>query len=114
VATVPRPATYEKLAANELVNYFEQMTSKKLALIQVADKKVPPGTIAVGTLATEAGLITAEELAPLVRDGYIIRVADGRAAVCGYRDVATAYAVYGWLERLGIRFPASRSTSIYA
>jgi hypothetical protein len=55
-------------------------------------------------LATRAGLIRQEELVPLARDGFVIRVAGGRGAICGYRDVGTVYGVYRFLEHLGLRF----------
>ena len=104
VATAPNPDKYEELAARELVAYLEEMSGKKLKLVEIVDKVVPPGTIAVGSLATEAGLIHIDELAPLARDGYVARIADGRGAICGFRNVGTVYGTYKCLERLGVRF----------
>jgi hypothetical protein len=49
VATVSHPAKYEKQAAGELVSYLEKISGKKLAKVEIADKVVPEGTIAVGS-----------------------------------------------------------------
>ena len=106
VATLPNPGKYEKLAASELVAYLEKISGKRLVQVEIVDNVVPPGTIAVGTLAAKAGLITPDELAPLASDGYVARVAGGRAAICGFREVATVYGTYKCLERLGVRFYA--------
>lgn len=104
VATVPGPQPFERQAANELVNYFEKITGKRLPQKHVAGEEIPTGTMAVGTLARKAGLISGAELAPLASDGFVIRVAGGKGAVCGYRDVGTVYGAYRFLEHLGVRF----------
>jgi hypothetical protein len=101
---VVKPQRYEQLAATELVDYLERITGKRLDQIETDDQRVAEGIIAVGTLATKAGLITTEELKPLARDGYVARVGDGRGAVCGFRDVGTIYGAYAMLEYLGVRF----------
>ena len=104
VATVANPEKYEKLAAGELIAYLERMAGRRLERLELGDGTVPQGVIAVGTLAKKAGLVTADELQPLARDGYVLRVRDGRAAVCGYRDVGTIYGAYAMLEYVGVRF----------
>jgi hypothetical protein len=104
LATVPSPTEFENLAASELAGYFERIGGQKLKRVEITGSEVPPGTIAVGRLATRAGLIRQEELVPLARDGFVIRVAGGRGAICGYRDVGTVYGVYRFLEHLGVRF----------
>ncbi|MEW6360313.1 MAG: DUF4838 domain-containing protein [Planctomycetota bacterium] len=106
VATAPNPTEREKLAADELVAYLTKISGKKLDRIEIADKTAPKGTIAVGRLAVEAGLVSQDELSPLKIDGYIVRVKDGRAAVCGWRDLGTVYAAYALLGRLGCKFYA--------
>jgi Flp pilus assembly protein CpaB len=73
VATVPNPAKYEKLAADELVAYLERISGKRLKQLEIGNDSVPKGFIAVGTLASKAGLIAADELEPLARDGYVVR-----------------------------------------
>jgi len=106
VATATNPTDREKLAAAELVAYLMKISGKKLDRIEVADKTVPKGTIAVGRLAVDAGLVSKDELAPLKIDGYIVRVKGGRAAVCGWRDLGTVYAAYALLKHLGCKFYA--------
>lgn len=105
IATVPEPTAREKLAAGELADYFEQITGRRLARSELAGG-VPAGVIAVGRLAVSGGLVAAAEVSGLQRDGYLVRVRDGRAAVCGWRDLGAVYGAYALLQGLGVRFYA--------
>ena len=106
IATLPDPTPREKLAADELSDYLFRICGKGLATIEIADGHVPPGVIAVGRLAVQAGLIGQQELDQVARDGYIVKVAQGRGAVCGWRDLGTIYGAYALLGKLGVRFYA--------
>ena len=106
LATVTGPTEFENLAASELAGYFEKIAGQRLKRVEIAGSEVPAGTIAVGRLAMKAGLIRGEELAGLARDGFVIRVGNGRGAVCGFRDVGTVYGAYTLLERCCVRFYA--------
>ena len=77
VATVANPEKYEKLAAGELIAYLERMTGRWLEGLELDSNTLPQGVIAVGSLAKKAGLVTADELQPLARDGYDRRVHGG-------------------------------------
>ncbi len=104
VALGPNHTAREKLAADELVAYLERISGKKLKRTEVTGGQVPTGVIAVGGLARQAGLISAEELEAVGRDGYVVRVAGGRAGICGARDLGTAYGAYALLRHLGVKF----------
>jgi len=106
VATVPSPGERERLAADELVAYLARISGKRLDRIEIADAIVPAGVIAVGRLARHAGLIAQQELDALKRDGYVVKVAKGRAAICGWRDLGTIYGAYALVQHLGVRFYA--------
>ena len=106
VALGPNPTAREKLAADELVAYLEQISGKKLKRTEVAAGRVPTGVIAVGSLARQAGLISAEELGAVGRDGYMVRVTGGKAGICGARDLGTVYGAYALLRHLGVKFYA--------
>lgn len=106
VVTGPAPTAREKLAGDELAAYLEQMTGRRLERRELADQAVPAGSIVVGPLARTAGLVSATDLETLRRDGYVVRAADGRVAVCGRRDVGTAIGAYALLQHLGVRFYA--------
>lgn len=106
VATGPSPSKRERLAVQELVEYLARITRKRLNCIEIADGKIPAGVIAVGKLACDGGLISKEELQPLARDGYVVKVANRRGAICGWRDLGTVYGVYALLGRLGVKFYA--------
>ena len=106
VALGPNPTAREKLAADELVAYLERISGKKLKRIEVAGPQVPTGVIAVGNLARQAGLISADELEAVARDGYVVRVTGGKAGICGARDLGTVYGAYAMLRHLGVKFYA--------
>jgi len=106
VATRADASPREKLAADELVAYLAGISGKELQRIEIADGVVAPGVVAVGRLSKDAGLIAQDELDEARRDGYVARVAKGRGAICGWRDVGTVYGVYALARHLGVRFYA--------
>ena len=96
----------ELLAADELISYLERISGKRLERRETATDRAPQGAIVVGRLAVTAGLIGEKELAAVAPDGYVVKVQDGRAAVCGARDVGTIYGAYALLRKVGCRFYA--------
>jgi len=106
VATGPAATAREKLAADELAAYLEKISGKKLPRTEISGQ-VPKGVIAVGKLASKAGLISAAEQDAASLDGYVVRVAGGRVGICGARDVGTVYGAYALLEHLGVKFYAA-------
>jgi len=106
VATAADATSREKLAADELGAYLFQITGRRLERTEIPDGRVPAGVIAVGSLARECGLVSQKELEAVARDGYVVRVAGGRAGICGWRDLGTVYGAYALLGRLGVRFYA--------
>lgn len=106
VALAPDASPREQLAAQELIDYLSRISGKGLARIEISDGKVPPGVIAVGRLAQQAKLVSREDIDAMARDGYVLRVAEGRAAVSGWRDLGTLYGAYALLRRLGVKFYA--------
>lgn len=106
VAVASGATPREQLAAQEIVDYLARISGKRLQRQEIADGHVPPGVIAVGRLAKDAGLVSQEELEAAARDGYVLKVAAGRAAVCGGRDLGTLSGVYGLLRQLGVKFYA--------
>jgi len=107
VALAPKASERERLAAEDIVSYLARISGKKLEIMEVSDKTVPMGVIVVGRLAIETGLINQQELNDVQRDGYVIKVAQGRVAICGWRDLGTVYGAYAFLSQLGVRFYAS-------
>jgi len=106
VATLPKPAAREKLAADELVSYLEQISGKRLKRIEIEDGKIPAGVIVVGTLARRAGIVSQAKLDAVGFDGYVVRVANGKIGICGERDLGAVYGVYALLKHLGVKFYA--------
>lgn len=97
----------ERFAAEELAKYIAAICGRRLPVEEQAtpggDSK---GTIRVGSAAAEAGLVARDELENVKRDGYVVRVREGRGAVCGWRDLGSIYGAYALLRELGVRFYA--------
>ena len=106
VATGLNPTAREKLAADELVAYLEGISGRKLAREETASRRAAKGVILVGEIARQAGLVAQSELDAVARDGYVVRVTDGRAGICGACDIGTVYGAYALLRRLGVKFYA--------
>jgi hypothetical protein len=106
VATAADATARERLAADEIAAYLQRIAGPELERIELAEDGVGEGIIAVGELALRAGIITQDELDAVARDGYVVRVAGGRAGICGWRDVGTVYGAYALLRELGVRFYA--------
>ena len=96
----------ERLAATELASYIEKICGKKLSVTETDAAAGSPGDLVLGELAVSAGLISRQELSPLERDGYIVRVTSDRGAVCGWRDLGTIYGVYALIRQFGVKFYA--------
>jgi hypothetical protein len=106
IVVAPDATKRELLAADELCAYLEAMTGKRLKRAEAAQRAAPAGSIVVGRQALAAGLITQSELDAVAQDGYVVKVRDGRVAVCGWRDVGTVYGAYALLRHLGCKFYA--------
>ena len=106
VATAADATARERLAADEIAAYLQRIAGPEPERIELAEDGVGEGVIAVGELALRAGIIAQEELDAVAGDGYVVRVAEGRAGICGWRDVGTVYGAYALLQELGVRFYA--------
>ncbi len=104
VLTAADPTKREALAADELVNYLARITGKQLERREASANSIPLGAIVVGSLARDAGLVSQDELDAVERDGYVVKVAGGKAAICGWRDLGTVYGAYALLKHVGCRF----------
>ncbi|UCG76229.1 MAG: DUF4838 domain-containing protein, partial [Gemmatimonadota bacterium] len=106
VATAVDATAREKLAADEIAAYLQRIAGPEIERVELTEDGVGEGIIAVGALARRAGIIAQQELDAIARDGYVVRVANGRAGICGWRDVGTVYGAYALLRELGVRFYA--------
>ncbi|MEN6344386.1 MAG: DUF4838 domain-containing protein [Armatimonadia bacterium] len=106
ILLAPGATPRETLAAEELANYLEAMTGKCLERAEAPGATAPLGSLLVGSQAVKAGLIAQSELDAVAPDGYVVKVKQGRVAVCGWRDVGTIYGAYALLRHLGCRFYA--------
>ncbi len=113
-ATEDDAACTESYAAVELRNYLCKLTGRKPddgnAFPIVSGRALPPGdAIVVGRLADELFAAASAGNAPaLGRDGFRIRKIsrDGRnlLLIAGGSRIGTLYGVYGFLQKLGVRW----------
>ncbi len=91
-------------AAEELAAAIEKMSGARLAVRQwPAGRAVPeePVPVLLGELAERAGLTVAGQ--SLSREGFRLRVEDGRVLIAGESPRAVLYGAFALLERLGFR-----------
>jgi len=105
----------EAWAAAELQRYLRRMTGRDVPIVD--DDQIPPGDLLLlGNLESNAAVLafaealdaTPEALAALGPEGFRLKMAtvEGRTMLWlgGGGRVGTLYAVYGLLERLGVRW----------
>jgi len=92
----------ERLAAEELRDYLGKIAGAAPAVTNAAALPPAPAVCIGSELARVAGL--GAELDALEPDGFLVAVKDGRLHLAGRRARGTLYAVYGFLEGLGVRW----------
>lgn len=114
VVVVPDDATGgETHAARELVDHVKQMTGVELT--QMPEREYDPTKtrcIAIGRTDLSRRYAADYELAKLGDDGYRIFTRNGNAFFVGGRKRAAMYAVYQYLESLGMRWYSPEYTVI--
>ena len=92
----------ERLAAEELRDYLGKIAGAAPVVTNAAALPPAPAVCLGSELARAAGL--GAELDALEPDGFLVAVKDGRLYLAGRRARGTLYAVYGFLEGLGVRW----------
>lgn len=102
-----KPTPAEKLAAEELSKYLEQMSGAKIPVVK-RSSKLPKRAIVIGNAES------LREAIPLLRNGdeesdcFGIGIDDERLIIIGIRDRATLNGVYEFLHQLGCRWLAPK------
>ena len=92
----------EKLAAEELSAYLQKIAGVAPVVTNASALPPAPAVCLGAEFARAAGLgATLDALEP---DGFIVAVKDGRLHLAGRRARGTLYAVYDYLEDLGVRW----------
>ncbi len=99
-----RADAHEKKAAAELSAYIKAICGRELPVVSFAGGASEQGSIYIGQAAVEAGLLQTRDLGALAPDGYKLVSLAGVIAVAGFRGAGTLHGVYGFLEKLGVRF----------
>ncbi len=106
VIVVPNAATPgEKHAAGELREHIRQITGVELRLISERNYSPASGPcISIGRTRLSEKYVTNDQLAAFGDDGYKVFTRDGNAFFVGGRRRGSMYAVYEYLESLGVRW----------
>ena len=99
---VGRVGDEEKLAAAELTDYLAKISGAVFAVTNSAALPPAPAIVIGSRFARDAGF--GAELDSLAPDGLLVAVKDGRLHLAGRRARGTLYAVYSYLESLGVRW----------
>lgn len=112
VLVLPDLATpTEQYAAHEFADHIKKITGAELPL--VPEKDLAPSTqpaIYLGRTQASRQLLSDERLASLHDDGYTILPKDNNLFLLGGGNRGTLYAVYDFLESLGVRWLAPDCT----
>lgn len=90
----------EKFAAAELARYVERISGARLAVS--AEAPAGEAVIQVGSAAPHTVWL---ELSQLSEDAFVVRTAGRNLILSGGCPRSTLYAVYAYLEMLGVGFP---------
>ena len=104
VIVLPNDATPgEKYAARELQDHIQQITSVRL--IQIPERLYSSRSyISIGRTSLSEKYVSDEQVEALDDDGYRVFTKDGNAFFVGGRRRGPMYAVYEYLESLGVRW----------
>jgi hypothetical protein len=103
IAIPEQPAELEKLATT-LAGLMKEAYGVDLQVVKTAAPGKEPAILLDRTLAIGSGMISRKELDDVKYDGYVIKAADNRIAVSGFRTRGTRYGVYALLRRIGLAF----------
>ena len=102
----------ERTAASELQKYIRQMTGTTLPIVSSAAARSNRCRVFIGQTAATKAVLPEFRWRSLVRDGVLIRRVGSDLVIAGDRPRGTLYAVYGYLESLGVRFLAPDQTTV--
>lgn len=96
------PEDQVRYAVDDLRNYLGQITGQ-----EIADAGTPPAGrcgICIGDVPANADLKPVIARAQLGRDGFVLDIGPRGVRILGGSKFGTAYGIYAFLERLGVRW----------
>lgn len=104
----------EKTAATELQDFARRMSGAEIPIVAAAGPSNERGRVFIGQTAQTKALLPGFKWETLAHDGILIKRVGADLVLAGDRPRGTLYAVYEYLERLGVRFLAPDETLIPA
>lgn len=101
------PSPAEKLAAEELSKYLEQMSGAKLPISRSL-ARLPERAIIIANHGSFGESEAIVRHAALADDDYLISITGEQLVITGARNRATLYATYDFLAKLGCRWLAPK------
>lgn len=102
----------EKTAATELQNFIKQITKAEIPIAPTATSNPTRCRIFIGQTSITKALIPNFNWDSLKHDGILIKHINNDLILAGDRPRGTLYAVYDYLESLGVKFIAPDETII--
>lgn len=94
----------ERNAAKQLKKYLGDMSGCQLPILQDVDPSPQGPTIVIGDSKRTAELLPGFDVGSLKEEGIAIKTVGDNILLLGSRTRGSLYAVYTFLERLGVRF----------
>jgi len=95
-------AAPEAFAAEELVRYLHRITGAEFEVVEGGDSSAAGAVISLGGVVPQD---VRTSLDGLGEDAFLIKTDGAHLCLAGSTPRATLYAVYTWLETLGVGFP---------
>ncbi len=102
----------EEHAARELQDYLNRIGGATLPLLRESAFPAGGKALLVGPSRSAAALLPETGLQTLAADEILLRTVDGNVILTGGPDRGTLYAVYEFLERLGVRWWTREDTAV--
>lgn len=102
----------ERFAAEELQRYLERMSGCRIPVVSELEAPKEGPWICVGVSAKVRELLPEFEVSTLKEEGIRIKTVGSSVMLLGSRERGTLYAVYSFLERLGVRFFAPHAEKV--
>ncbi len=101
IVTPDKPAPDVRNGAAELQEYLRKITGAACSIVVEGAEKTPAIYVGPTALANK----TVKDYAGLQREEWVIKTADGNLLLCGGEPRGTIYAVYEFLESIGVVWP---------
>jgi hypothetical protein len=104
IVTADKPTKWETKAFQEINDYVEKITGKKLKIYKYSSPNRPEhNCLFIGSAALKGGFVNRDDVKKLKIDGYLIAGKNNNAAVYGPYSAGVLFGAYGLMDEAGIK-----------